>query len=366
MRVRCEVRGRLPAGAARTAALSAQQTGLDPAEILKPLSDSWPTYSGDYSARRYSALKQINQSNVKNLGLAWTTAVTAGPGTTAIAPPFGPAPPQVIEGGVGDNEFVGATTIKGAVLAVNGVLYVTAPDNVWALDAQDGHLLWRFFWRTRGGTHIGNRGAAMWRNYLFFVTPDDYLISLDARTGKERWHKEIANFNQQYFLTSAPVVVDNHVIVGTGNDLDSPGYLQSFDPETGDVQWTFYTVPMKPGDPGLETWKDLDAARNGGGHPWLPGAYDPETRLYIFGTGNPTPAYTSAPRGYGDNLFTCAIVAVHVDTGKMAWYFQTSPHDTHDWDSAQTPVLVDGEINGRRASSSSRPAATATTSRSTA
>jgi len=253
-----------------TAVLTAQQTGLDPAEILKPLSDSWPTYSGDYSARRYSALKQINQTTVKNLGLAWTTAVTAGPGTTAIAPPFGPAPPQIIEGGVGDSEFVGATTIKGAVLAVNGVLYVTAPDNVWALDAQDGHLLWRFFWRTRGGTHIGNRGAAMWRNYLFFVTPDDYLISLDARTGKERWHKEIANFNQQYFLTSAPVVVDNHVIVGTGNDLDSPGYLQSFDPETGDVQWTFYSVPMKPGDPGLETWKDLDAARNGGGHPWLP------------------------------------------------------------------------------------------------
>ena len=228
-----------------------------------------------------------------------------GAGTQPVAPPFGPPPPAVIEGGVGDNEFVGATTIKGAVLAVNGVLYVTAPDNVWALDAQDGHLLWRFFWRTRGGTHIGNRGAAMWRNYLFFVTPDDYLISLDARTGKERWHKEIANFNQQYFLTSAPVVVDNHVIVGTGNDLDSTGYLQSFDPETGDVQWTFYSVPMKPGDPGLETWKDLDAARNGGGHPWLPGAYDPETRLYIFGTGNPTPAYTSAPRGYGDNLFTC-------------------------------------------------------------
>jgi alcohol dehydrogenase (cytochrome c) len=105
---------------------------------------------------------------------------------------------------------------------VNGVLYVTAPDNVWALDANDGHLIWRYFWRTRGGTHIGNRGAAMWRNYLFFVTPDDYLISLDARTGKERWSKEIANFNQQYFLTSAPVVVDNHVIVGSGNDLDSP------------------------------------------------------------------------------------------------------------------------------------------------
>ena len=133
--------------------------------------------------------------------------------------------PTTIVGGVGDNDFVGATVVKGGVLAVNGVLYVTAPDNVWALDAQDGRELWHFYWRTRGGTHIGNRGAAMWGNYLFFVTPDDYLISLDARTGRERWHKEIAPFSQQYFLTSAPVVVGNHVIVGTGNDLDSPGYL---------------------------------------------------------------------------------------------------------------------------------------------
>jgi alcohol dehydrogenase (cytochrome c) len=328
--------------------LAAQETGLNPADILKPLSDSWPTYSGDYTGRRYSALMQVTQSTVKNLTLAWTTRLTAGPGAPVVPVPFGPRPPEVIVGGVGDNEFVGATTVKGSILSVNGVLYVTAPDNVWALDAHDGHLLWRYFWRTRGGTHIGNRGAAMWRNYLFFVTPDDFLISLDARTGKERWHKEIANFNQQYFLTSAPVVVDNHVIVGTGNDLDSPGYLSSFDPETGDLQWKFYTVPMNPGDPGLETWKDLDAARNGGGHPWLPGVFDPETRLYIFGTGNPTPAYMSKPRGEGlDNLYTCAIVAVHVDTGKMAWYFQTSPHEMHDWDSAQTPVLVDGTIDGK-------------------
>jgi alcohol dehydrogenase (cytochrome c) len=329
-------------------AVAAQQGGgLDPAEILKPLADSWPTYSGDYSGRRYSALTQINQSNVKNLTLAWTARLTAGPPGPVVPSAFGPRPPETIVGGVGDNEFVGATTVKGSILSVNGVLYVTAPDNVWALDAHDGHVLWRYFWRTRGGTHIGNRGAALWRNYLFFVTPDDYLISLDARTGMERWHKEIANFNQQYFLTSAPVVVDNHVIVGSGNDLDSPGFLQSFEPETGDLQWKFYSVPMNPGDPGLESWKNLDAARNGGGHPWLPGAYDPETRLYIFGTGNPTPAYMSAPRGDGDNLYTCAIVAVHVDTGKMAWYFQTSPHEMHDWDSAQTPVLVDGTFNGR-------------------
>lgn len=333
----------------RAAQSGAPGGGLLPADLLKPLADSWPTYSGDYSGRRYSALTQINQGNVTRLTLAWISRLNAGPGpaTPPPAPAFGPRPSITHVGGVGDNEFVGGTSVKGAVLAVNGVLYVTSPDNVWALDANDGRELWHFFWRTRGGTHIGNRGAAIWGNHLFFVTPDDYLVSLDARTGKERWHKEIAPFSQQYFLTSAPVVVDNHVIVGTGNDLDSPGYLMAFDPETGSEQWRFYTVPMKAGDPGLETWKDVDAARNGGGHPWLPGAYDPEQRLYIFGSGNPTPAYTSAPRGPGDNLFTNSVIALHVDTGRMAWYFQTNPHDTHDWDSAQTPVLVDGVIDGK-------------------
>ena len=143
----------------------------------------------------------------------------------------------------------------------------------------------------------------------------------------------------------APIVIDNTVIVGTGNDLDSPGYIQSFDPETGEVLWRFYTVPMKAGDPGLDTWPSLQAARYGGGHPWLPGVYDPETNLYIFGTGNPIPAYTVG-RGEGDNLFTCSLIAVDVETGKMKWYFQTSPHDMHDWDSAQTPVLFEGD--GRR------------------
>jgi alcohol dehydrogenase (cytochrome c) len=186
----------------------------------------------------------------------------------------------------------------------------------------------------------------MWNGYLFFETPDNYLVSLDARTGKERWHVEIADFDQQYFSTMAPIVVDNHVLVGTGNDLDAPGFLQSYDPESGKRQWIFYTVPMNAGDPGLETWPNLDAARHGGGQVWVPGSYDPETKLYIFGTGNPTPGYTGVGRK-GDNLFTGSLVAVNVDTGKMAWYFQTAPHDTHDWDSAQTPILIDGTIDGK-------------------
>ena len=163
-------------------------------------------------------------------------------------------------------------------------------------------MLWHYFWKTKGGTHIGNRGLGMWGNWLYMETPDDYLVCLDATTGKERWHKEIANFNQQYFSTMAPVVIGNHILIGTGNDLDEPGYVQSRDPETGAVQWTFYTVPMKKGDPGLDTWGSLDGARHGAGNVWIPGSYDPETHLYIFGTGNPSPAYTNPPSRDGRQL----------------------------------------------------------------
>jgi len=315
--------------------------GIAPSSLRAPLSDSWPTYSGDYTGRRYSALTQITRSNVKHLTLEWVSELVTGRTER-------PGGPRVHVGGPGpdDGGVAAAANVKGSILQVNGVLYVTAPDYAWAIDARDGRELWRYVWKTRGGTHIANRGAAIWNGYLYFETPDNYLVSVDARTGKERWNVEIASFDEQYFSTTAPIVVDNHLLVGTGNDLDMPGFLQSFDPETGALQWKLYTVPMNEGDPGLDTWPSLDAARHGGGQVWLPGAYDPETRLYIVGTGNPTPAYTGVARA-GDNLFTCALIAVHVDTGKMAWYFQTSTHDTHDWDSAQTPILIDGAINGR-------------------
>ncbi len=328
--------------------LSAQP--LDPAALTKPLGDSWPTYSGDYSGRRYSSLKQINQSNVKSLTLAWTTRFTAGAGGAGGGRGGfggGAAAAPIIIGGEGTADAGSNTNIRASVLEVNGVLYLSTPDNAWAVDARDGHELWHYFWKTKGGTHIGNRGLAMWGNWLYLETPDDYLICLDAKTGKERWHKEIANFNQQYFSTMAPIVIGNHVLTGTGNDLDEPGYVQARDPETGDVQWTFYTVPMKKGDPGLETWGSLDGAKHGAGNVWIPGSYDPETHNYIFGTGNPSPAYTNPPSRDGDNLYTCSIVAINVDTGKMSWYYQLNPHDTHDWDSTETPILIDGEFNGK-------------------
>jgi len=263
-------------------ALGAQGGGVAPSELLKPLADSWPTHNGDYSGRRYSALTHVNKATVKNLSLAWVGRLREGARGANV-------------GGEGTIEFPdpGPATVKASALMVDGTIYLSTPDNAWALDARDGRELWHFFWKTRGGTHIANRGLGMWNNYLYMETPDNYLVSLDAKTGKERWHKVIADFSLQYFSTVAPVIVGNHVIAGTGNDIDSPGFLQSFDPETGDLQWKLYTVPMNPGDPGLDTWPSLDAARHGGAQPWMPGAYDPETGLYIFGTGNPTPAYTA-------------------------------------------------------------------------
>jgi alcohol dehydrogenase (cytochrome c) len=315
--------------------------GLDPQQIFNPPPDAWLTYSGDYSGRRYSPLTQLNQSNVKNLSLAWATHVVVGPEGPVGAPP-------VIVGGT--EQGVDArypVTVKGAILQVGGILYVTSPDNAWALDARDGHEIWHYYWKTKGGTHTGNRGVGMWHNWVYLETPDNYLLCLDAKTGKERWRKEIASFDLQYFSSMSPIVVGNHLLVGTGDDMDEPGMLQSYDPDTGDLQWRFYTVPMKKGEAGAETWANIDAAAHGGGNVWAPGSYDPETHLYIFGTGNPSPAYTSQTRGPGDNLYTCALLAVNVDTGKLGWWFQTSPHDTHDYDSAQTPVLFDGEFNGK-------------------
>ena len=302
--------------------------------------DAWPTHYGDHSGRRYSPLAQINLTNVKTLSLAWIHRATAEEGENAGG-----------EHRTGDPYYWGGpqanVTIKATPLMVDGVLYFAAPDHAYAIDARTGRAIWHYFWRTRGGIHIGNRGVGMYGNALFFETPDCYLVSLDAATGKERWHKEIADVRQQYFCTPAPIIVGRHVIVGIGGDsLDVPGYLESREPETGELQWRWYTTPQKPGDPGSETWPDEYAMTHGGGMTWLAPTYDPELNLLYLPTGNPNPVFAPQSRK-GDNLYTCALVALNPDTGKMAWFFQTSPHDTHDWDSAQVPVLIDGQIDGR-------------------
>lgn len=329
---------------------------LTPDKMLGRLNDSWTTYSGDYTGQRYSQLNQINAANVKALSLAWTSRITSGLPSSGGRMSFfgGPPPVPTIVAGEGNGSLneSGATSrssrIVSSAIIWDGKIYVSTPDNAWAMDARDGNILWHFVWKTRGGTHTGNRGMALYKDTLLLETPDDYLVALSVKDGSEKWHKVIAPFNEQYFSTGAPILIGNHLLVGTGNDLDAPQALTSFDPDTGDVQWKWYATPQTEDDPALKTWANLRAARYGGGPMWIPGSYDPETHLYIIGTGNPTPAYTSQSRGEGDNLYTCSLVALNVDTGKLVWYYQTSPHDTHDWDSTQTPVLVDGVFNGKQ------------------
>ncbi len=321
------------------ALLVAQGGALDPAALLRPPADSWPTYSGDLTGRRYSALKYIDRTNVKHLSLAWVArGFVEGSGEAGRG---GPGPAGGRGGGSG-GRFAGGRAAHPLIVGGLG----SGEFNTGSTRAT-ARFSGSTYWKTRGGTHTGHRGVGMWRNLIFTEFHDNYLVKLDARTGQEQWRVEISDFDQQYFSSMAPIIVDNHVIVGTGNDLDMPGFLQSYDAESGKRQWIFYTVPMNPGDPGVETWPSLDAARHGGGQVWVPGVFDRETRNYTFGTGNPTPAYTTAGRGEGVGLFTCALVAVNVDTGKMSWYYQTSPRDMHDWDSAQTPILIDAVINGK-------------------
>jgi alcohol dehydrogenase (cytochrome c) len=286
-----------------TTALTAQDLETD--QLLHPSADSWPLYHGDYSGRRHVRFTQITPDNVGDLSLAWAFQTNQ------------------------------TAQIKSSPLLVDGVLYFTVPDNIWAVDARSGHMIWHYNRVATKGDHIGHRGVAMYKGWLYFTTPDAHLISLDARDGKVRWDKIIADVNRGYWTTMAPLVVKNHVIVGVSGDLDNlPGYLRSFEPETGAVQWQWDVTPPA-GTPNAAT----------GGMTWITGTYDPELNLLYWGTGNPTPVLNGKPRP-GDNLYTCSIVALNPDNGRLAWGFSVSPHDTHDWDAVETPVLVDGEFHG--------------------
>ncbi len=284
---------------------SAFAQGLDPDMLLHPPPDSWPQYHGDYSARRHSSLTQINPENVDELGLGWVFQT----GATGV--------------------------LKCSPLLVNGVLYITLPDNVWAIDARSGHQLWHYAYPANKGFHIGHRGVAMYKGWLYFTTPDSHLICLDAKNGKVRWNIVVADAKKGYWMTLAPLVVRDHVIVGVSGDFDNlSGFLKSIDPETGKTQWQWDSTPPV-GTPNATT----------GGMTWMTGTYDPDLNLVFWGTGNPTPVLTGKPRP-GDNPHTCSIVAIDPDTGKLKWAFQASPHDTHDWDAVETPVLVDAEFGG--------------------
>jgi alcohol dehydrogenase (cytochrome c) len=290
-----------------TASLAAQ--GLDPATLLKPPADSWPTYHGDYTGQRHSKLKQITPTNVHQLTLAWSFQTNQ------------------------------ADQIKASPLLHNGVIYVTAPNNLWAVDARSGRQLWRFTHPPNPGFYIGHRGVAIHGESAYLTTPDARLIAINIKDGSVRWNVEIADVKRGYWSTNAPLVVRNHLLVGVSGDFDNlPGFIKSISPATGETQWIWYSTPP-PGTPGA-----LNGGA-GGGQMWMTGTYDPELNLVYVGTGNPTPVL-NGPARPGNNLYTNSIVALNPDTGTLAWAFQTTPHDTHDWDAAEVPVLVDAPFNG--------------------
>jgi alcohol dehydrogenase (cytochrome c) len=291
------------------AAASAQEVPAD--LLLKPTADSWPTYHGDYSGRHHSRLTQITPANVMQLTLAWAFQ-------TNLAQP-----------------------IKSTPIVVHGIIYLSAPDNVWAIDARSGRQIWRYSYPANEGFKIGHRGVAVRGDLVYLTTPDAHLVALDARDGSVRWNVEIADSRRGYWSTNAPLVIRDHVIAGVSGDFDNlPGVLKSFDPVSGKIQWTFYSTPP-PGTP------ESTSGGATGGQMWMTGTYDPELNLLYVGTGNPTPVLNGSVRP-GDNKWTGSIVALNPDTGTLVWGFQAVPHDTHDWDAAEVPVLVDADFRGER------------------
>jgi acido-empty-quinoprotein group A len=320
------------------------QGPLDPSLLTRPPTDAWPSYHGDYTGRHYSPLKQVNSANARGLSLAWIYRTPANNDNAII----GGSAPAAAPAGPGGGAPAAATgpIIKAMPLMVNGILYFSAPNHVYAVDARTARPIWHYVWRGRNG--IGNRGVAMLGDSLFVLMPDNTAIALDAGTGKERWTRKLTGDDVSNWSTSAPIVVGNHVIVGIGGDTpvgSTRGFVEALDPATGASQWKWWTTPG-PGEPGIETWPNPEASLKSSGAPWQPPTYDPDLKLLYVPTGQATPTYNGKSRE-GANLYTCSIVALHVETGRMAWYYQVSPHDTHDWDATEVTILIDGTIDGQ-------------------
>ena len=210
----------------------------------------------------------------------------------------------------------GGGSIKGTPIMVDGVMYLTVPDHVWAIDARTGREIWHHAGQSRAASTSATAASRCWATGSIYETPDCHLVSLNIKDGIERWHKQICDLDQFYYGSVAPVMVKNHVIAGvSGDDLDVPGYLEAHDPETGEMQWRWYAVPQKKGEPGSETWPNEEAMQHGGGMTWQPVTYDPELNLIYVTTGNPQPVIAFKNRE-GANLFTASIVALNPDTGQ--------------------------------------------------
>ncbi len=287
---------------------------------IDPYAD-WSSYNGSDSSNRHSPLDQIDRSTVERLTAQW----------------FFPIPDVPM--------------LEGTPVVIAGVMYVTSVNQVYALDATTGREIWRYSQpRTEGlvgDPAIGlNRGVAVRDQLLFTVTDHAHVIALNRFSGELVWDAEMADHHDHYGAVAAPLVVNDLVIAGiSAGDTGLRGFLDAYDATTGERAWRFWTIPA-PGEPGSETWGDAGVLRRGCGATWLTGSFDAELELLYWPTGNPCPDL-NGDRRPGDNLYTNSVVALKPRTGELAWHFQFTPHDTHDWDAQEPLLLLDEEFRGR-------------------
>jgi alcohol dehydrogenase (cytochrome c) len=292
---------------------------------LKTASDNpadWLTYSGSYNGQRHSRLSQITRANVGRLRLRWLFQFPKFSDGTECTP-----------------------------VVVGQTMFVTLPPgDVWALDTRTGERLWSYSYVPTTPvkhTPVHNRGVAVLGNTVFLGTLNAHLIALNAQTGKLLWDVNVGDNRGDYGITSAPLALGDRILIGvSGGDFGIRGFVDAYSPTDGKRLWRFYTVPG-PGDPGHETWGDGDAWKRGGGATWLTGSYDSDLDLIYWGVGNPGPDFQGDVRP-GINLYTCSVIALEAATGRLRWHFQFTPHDEHDWDSTQVPVLADALFQGQR------------------
>lgn len=286
-----------------------------------PQPGDWLTYNGDDSANRYSPLKQIDTSNVSSLKLKWIFPI----------------------------QYFGLETTP---LAADGVLYVTGPNQVFALDALTGTSLWHYSRASSNGmvgdAKLGtNRGVAILDGKVFFITDNAHLLALDRRNGELLWDKPLSNAPQPYGGTMAPLIVGNRVIVGvSGADEGIRGFVAAFNPDSGAELWRHWTVPRR-GEPGIETWQGTEPVA-GGGSTWETGSYDASSDTLYWATGNPFPDDEDKDRP-GDNLYTDCVLALNPKTGDLKCHFQFTPHDLMDRDATEPNVLADSLYAGKPA-----------------
>ncbi len=285
----------------------------------KPQPGDWLTYNGSPTANRYSELKLIHAGNAAGLRLKWIFPI----------PYYG---------------------LETTPLESGGVMYVTGPNQVYAIDAQTGAQIWQYSRpQTRGldgDSALGtNRGVAIREGKVFFETDNAHLLALDRATGELLWERTMPEEPMHYGGTTAPLVVGDTVIAGVaGADHGIRGFIACYRAETGDLLWRHWTVPLR-GEPGSDTWQGTEPSR-GGGSTWLTGSYDESTDTLYWPTGNPWPDSNDRDRP-GDNLYTDSILALNPHTGEMKWYFQFTPHDVKDRDATEPPVLVDADFEGQ-------------------